>query len=62
MRTSKDTYKDGKLWNGYDYEKQEWVFEGKKDTRSLEELRAVKEPKCNCPKDYHKMFDNCRGY
>lgn len=29
------------LWNGYDYEKQEWIFEGKKDTRTLEELRAT---------------------
>ena len=30
------------VWNGYDYEKQEWVFEGKKDTRTLEEIRAAK--------------------
>lgn len=29
------------LWNGYDYNKQEWVFEGKKDTRSLEQLQAA---------------------
>ena len=29
------------LWQGYDYERQFWVFEGKKDERTLEELRAV---------------------
>lgn len=29
------------VWNGYDYEKQEWVYNGKKDTRSIEELRAA---------------------
>ena len=40
-RISNDQYKDGILWNGYDYEKQEWVFEGKKDTRTLGELRAA---------------------
>lgn len=28
-RTSTDEYKDGKLWNGYDYKNQFWVFEGK---------------------------------
>lgn len=28
------------LWSGYDYDRQEWVHEGKKDTRTLEELRA----------------------
>ena len=31
-----------KLWKGYDYNKQEWVFEGKKDTRTLEELREAR--------------------
>lgn len=43
-RISNDEYRtvDGvrKLWSGYDYEKQEWVYEGKKDTRTLEELQA----------------------
>lgn len=29
------------LWKGYDYDKQEWVFEGKKDTRTLEQLRLA---------------------
>jgi hypothetical protein len=29
------------LWNGYDYTKQYWVFEGKRDTRTLEELQAT---------------------
>ena len=29
------------LWNGYDYVKQEWVFEGKKDERTIEELKAA---------------------
>lgn len=56
MRTSKDIYKlDNKLiavscaefppvgsilWQGYDYEKQMWIFEGKKDERTLEEIRG----------------------
>lgn len=29
------------LWNGYDYQNQYWVHEGKRDTRSLEELQAA---------------------
>lgn len=28
------------LWSGYDYDKQCWMFEGARDTRTLEELRA----------------------
>lgn len=44
-RVSNDEYKevDGVriLWNGYDYDKQYWVFEGKRDTRTLEELQAT---------------------
>lgn len=28
------------IWNGYDYQNQVWVFQGKKDTRTLEELKA----------------------
>lgn len=28
------------LWSGYDYTAQCWVYEGKRDTRTLEELRA----------------------
>lgn len=28
-----------KIWSGFDYDKQEWIFEGKKDTRTLEELK-----------------------
>lgn len=28
------------LWNGYDYDKQYWVYEGERDTRTLEELQA----------------------
>lgn len=31
----------GVLWNGYDYDQQHWVYQGKKDTRTLEELRAA---------------------
>lgn len=31
---------NSKLWCGYDYVAQLWVFEGKKDTRTLEELKA----------------------
>jgi len=55
MRTSKDIYKiiNGKkiLWKGYDYKNQYWVFEGKKDTRTLEELRKAtkKNMKYICP-------------
>ena len=41
-RISSDEYRtiEGKriLWNGYDYERQYWVFEGNRDTRTLEEL------------------------
>lgn len=29
MRTSNDEIKDGKLWNGYDYERQAWVVNGR---------------------------------
>ena len=29
-----------KLYNGYDYVNQCWIHNGKKDERSLEELRA----------------------
>jgi len=28
MRQSNDEYRDGKLWNGYDYELQVWVMGG----------------------------------
>jgi len=28
MRTSKDIYKNGKLWNGYNYETQQWTVNG----------------------------------
>ena len=28
-RLSRDEYKEGRLWNGYDYEHQAWVREGK---------------------------------
>ena len=27
------------IWRGYDYNKQYWVFDGKKDTRTLEQLK-----------------------
>ncbi len=29
---------DAKIWNGYDYKNQHWVYKGNKDTRTLEEL------------------------
>ena len=29
MRMSKDEYRENKLYNGYDYENQAWVKEGK---------------------------------
>lgn len=31
------------IWNGYDYQKQCWIFEGQKDERSLEQLQAINE-------------------
>ena len=27
-----------KLWNGYNYKNQCWIYHGKKDTRTLEEI------------------------
>lgn len=27
------------LYHGYDYENQYWVYEGKRDTRTLEEIK-----------------------
>jgi len=32
--------KGATIWKGYDYKKQCWIFEGKEDTRTLEELHA----------------------
>jgi len=32
---------NAKIWNGYDYKNQYWVYQGKKDTRTLEELRKT---------------------
>jgi len=29
MRTTQDQYKDGKIYNGYDYENQAWVKDGR---------------------------------
>ena len=31
------------LWCGYDYSRQCWIFEGKKDERTLEQVRAAAE-------------------
>jgi len=49
MRISNDIYKitNGKkiLWKGYDYKNQYWVFKGKRDTRTLEELIKQNRPK-----------------
>lgn len=28
-----------RIWNGYDYKNQYWVFHGERDTRTIEELR-----------------------
>ena len=33
---------EAKIWNGYDYQNQYWVYQGKRDTRTLAELRASK--------------------
>ena len=30
-----------KIWQGYDYDKQMWIFNGKPDTRTLAELQTV---------------------
>lgn len=30
-----------KIFNGYDYKKQYWVYKGKKDNRTIEELKKV---------------------
>lgn len=29
------------IWNGYDYVNQFWVYNGKKDVRTLEELKIA---------------------
>ncbi|MCX6724220.1 MAG: hypothetical protein NT155_03575 [Candidatus Staskawiczbacteria bacterium] len=34
--------KEARIWNGYDYQNQYWVYQGKRDTRTLTELRASK--------------------
>jgi len=31
---------NAKLYNGYDYVNQYWVFKGQRDTRTLEQLKA----------------------
>lgn len=48
---------DAKLWNGYDYENQYWVHEGKRDMRTLEELRAEREKKNGIPATMYNIFD-----
>ena len=30
---------NSKLWSGYNYKLQEWWFEGKKDKRTLEQIK-----------------------
>lgn len=30
-----------KIYNGYDYNKQCWIFNGERDTRTLEELKQA---------------------
>ena len=42
MAFSQDVYPPvgAKIWTGYDYKNQYWIYEGKKDTRHLKELRA----------------------
>lgn len=30
-----------RIWNGYDYQNQFWVFHGKRDTRTIAELRQA---------------------
>jgi hypothetical protein len=43
MRLSKDEFKDGRLWNGFDYQNQAWVVEGKYVKCGHPETM-----KCNC--------------
>lgn len=54
MRTSSNEYRtvNGEtiLWNGFDYVLQCWIFEGKKDVRTLEELREAIAKKSICEK------------
>ena len=32
--------RNAKIWNGYDYVNQYWIHNGKRDNRTLAELRA----------------------
>lgn len=36
------------LWTGYDYDRQCWIYEGERDTRTLEQLRASIAQKTPC--------------
>ena len=49
------------LWSGYDYQKQCWIFEGKKDERTLEQLQAARDAQDaglgECKHDWRKMDD-----
>lgn len=45
------------LWNGYNYKTQEWWFEGKKDVRTLEQLREDMNAKKGIPATMYHIFD-----
>ena len=51
-----------KIWNGYDYKNQYWVYQGKKDERTLVEIRmTTNEPIVICfrcgLKDYESVMN-----
>lgn len=38
LSQDKQPPKDAKIYNGFDYKNQCWIFEGKKDNRTIKEL------------------------
>ena len=50
----KEPPKGAKIYNGYDYKKQYWVYKGKKDIRTIEELKKElkKYPLFYTPKNF----------
>ncbi|MBT9166933.1 MAG: hypothetical protein DDT19_00257 [Syntrophomonadaceae bacterium] len=51
-RTSNNEYQNGRLWYGYDYDKQVWVVDGKYD-----DCGHPEEMKCTCYGRLHKGED-----
>jgi len=50
--------KNAVIWNGYDYQNQYWVLQGKRDTRTLEELQKYQKFKSGFLKAFKKKFKN----